>query len=207
MAQSIASKIRSLLVKAVASQAGVDAAQVTLDGKRAGMYTYCVLAAITAAGDKAVFITACEALMVEFRSNTRGIAVKYNVEQAMTKQGNPATDSDGNPVYKVPGSLSTAKSTLGRGFDNDIDMGSIKNPGAFSAIRDAASVAAAEQATANATPADKVRASIRASLATIEASLAKLDHAPLKALNTLLNAAAKSTQAVTPASRKRAAKA
>lgn len=209
MSTSIPSKIRSLLIKAVGSQAGVDAAQMTLDGKRAGMYTHCVLAAIAAGGDKAVFITACDDLMAEFRSNKRGIAVKYNMEQAQNKQGKLAVDKDGNPIYKVPGSLSTAKSTLGRGFDNAIDMGSATEPQAFSAIRDAASVAASEKAASNATPDDKIRDQIRGSLATIEAGLAKLDSKSLKALNTLLNAAAKGVQPVNPASRaaaKRASK-
>ena len=200
--KKVASAIRKCLVSAVAAQSGVDSAQAILDGKRAGMYGHCVLAAIAANGDKGLFIGACDSLMAEFRSNQRGIAVKYSMEQAQTKQGKPAVDSDGNPIFKVPGSLSTAKSTLGRAFDNGIPLVTDGKPNAFSAIRDAASVAADEKAAASATPADKSRASIRESLTAIGDALAKLDAKSLKALDTLLRATAKSLKPATPASRK-----
>ncbi len=202
--KKVSAAIRKNLVAAVAAQSGVDSAQVILDGKRAGMYGHCVLAAISANGDKGLFIGACDALMAEFRSNKRGIAVKYSMEQAQTKQGKPAVDSEGNPIFKVPGSLSTAKSTLGRAFDNGVPLVTDGSPNAFSAIRDAASVAADEKAAANATPNDKARANIRESLTAIGDALAKLDGKSLKTLDRLLQATAKGLKPANPASRKAA---
>jgi len=159
------------------------------------MYTCTVQAAIAAKGDRTAFIETVDALMNDFRGNVRGIAEKHDVEQAMDKQGRPQTDKDGNAVYKVPGSLSSAKYVLNRGFEYGIDFGSIKEPQAFSAIRDAASVAAAESSAANATPLDKQIATAQGHLDAIAKSLNALDLPSLKALNKALAAYRKDTQA------------
>lgn len=195
MASKTASTIRKFLLAGVAKAAGVAVIEASLVAARGGMYACTVQAAIAAKGIKADFITALETLMDDFRANRRGIAVKYDMEQACDKQGRLKTDSDGNPVYKVPGSLSTAKSVLGQSFDHEIDLGTIKNPNSFTAIREACDVAKAESAKANATPDDKLRNSIAGHLETITAQLGGMDSASLKALNSLLAKVAKGSVA------------
>ena len=202
--KAVAAAIRKYLISGVALQAGVDTAQAKLDTARGGMYACTVQAAIAANGDKAAFVDTCDTLMADFRSNSRGIAAKYNLDQATTKQGTPAVNKDGDPIYKVPPSLSVAKSVLGGAFDHEIDLGSIKEPQSFGAIRDAATSAREERTVANATPADKVRASVQEHLNTIGAQLASLDIKALRALNSLLGTVAKENTATPTAARKAA---
>lgn len=189
--KTIRATVRKYLVSAIAAQAGVTEAEETLQRVRAGMYTCTVLAAISADGDKAVFIEVCEALMQDFRANKRGIAKKYGVEQAKDKQGNLKTDSEGNPVYKVPGSLSTAKSVLGKSFDWGTGLGTIEAPNAFTAIRDAGTVARDEKAKAAAPKVSKAMVTAQGHLARIAEALEYLDAKSLKALNVLLESTAK----------------
>ena len=184
----VRSAVRKHLLQGVAKQAGVDTAQAALDTARGGMYACTVMAAIAADGDKVVFIETTEALMTDFRGNVRGIAVKYNMEQAKDKQGKLQVDGDGNPRYKVPGSLSTAKSVLGKAFDNAIDLGTTAKPESFGAIRTANDIARDETAKAAATPTDKTRQSIQGKLDKIGAALPELSNPALKALDKLLNA-------------------
>ena len=196
------STVRKYLVAGVAKQAGVEQIQRDLENARGGMYTCAVQAAISCKGEKEVFIETIEALMNDFRSNSRGIAAKYDIEQAKDKQGNPAVDGEGNPRYKVPSSLSTAKSSLARAFDYDVDLGTIAKPNSFSSIRDAASVAADEYKASNASPDDKVRAEINVSLTAIQAQLAGMDSKSLAALNTLLAKVATGSVEAATASKK-----
>jgi len=191
---NIKSTIRKYLMAGVAKQSGVIEAQAALDAAKGGMYACTVQAAIAAKGDKAAFVETCDKLMDDFRGNVRGIAVKHGMEQAKDKTGKLAVNSDGNPRYLVPGSLSTAKSVLGGAFDHKIGLGTITKPNSFGSVRDAASVAKAEAKAAAATPDDKVRASITAHLEAISGQLAKMDSKSLKALDTLLAKMAKGTK-------------
>lgn len=188
---TLKSTIRKYLLAGVAKQAGVAVLEAQLVEARGGMYACSVQAAIAAKGDKAAFVETVDSLMDDFRSNKRNIATKFEMDQAQDKHGKLKVDNDGNPVYKVPGSLSTAKSVLASGFDHGIDLGTISKPNSFGSIRDAAQHAKAEQAVANATPDDKVRASIAGHLESIASQIAKLDTKSLKALNTLLAATVK----------------
>jgi len=141
---TINTAIRKYLLAGVAKQSGVDEAQAALDAARGGMYACTVQAAIAAKGDKAAFVGTVDKLMDDFRGNVRGIAVRHNMEQAKDKTGKLAVDSDGNPRFKVPGSLSTAKSVLGGAFDHKIELGTIAKPNSFGSVRDAATLAKAE---------------------------------------------------------------
>jgi hypothetical protein len=203
---TINTAIRKYLLAGVAKQSGVDEAQAALDAARGGMYACTVQAAIAAQGDKAAFVGTVDKLMDDFRGNVRGIAVRHNMEQAKDKTGKLAVDSDGNPRFKVPGSLSTAKSVLGGAFDHKIELGTIAKPNSFGSVRDAATLAKAEAKAEAATPDDKVRAKIAGHLESIASQLTKMDSKSLKALESLLANMAKGTTDAAKATAKQAAK-
>jgi len=201
---TVKAAIRKHLLAGIKQAPAVAKAEAVLQEKRAGMYVCSVLAAIAAKGDKALFVEVIEALSDDFRTDKRGIAVKHACKQAKDKKGNLKADKNGNPIYVVPGSLSTAKSVLGGAFDNGIDLGTAKSPNTFGNIRDAASVAKAEKAKANETPDDKVRGKIAAHLESIASQSASMDSKSLKALESLLAKMAKGSVAAAKASKKAA---
>lgn len=176
---NVKTKIRSCLLAGIAKQAGVDALIAELENKRAGMYTHGVLAAIAAKGDAEAFAEVCETLKADFRSNRRGIAEKYNCDVAKDKAGNLKTDDSGNPIYKVPSSLSSMASHIKTGFANNVDFGTAKKPTAFSAIRTLNQTAKEAAEKAAATPEDQARAAIREIWEAIEVQLTDLNEAQL----------------------------
>jgi hypothetical protein len=133
-------KVRAYLLKGVAKQAGVEALEAQLEEARGGMYA-CMMQSAIVAGSKEAWLTEVETLEADFRANKRGIAVKFNCERAVDKDGNDRNDANGKPVYRVPSSLSTAKSVIGQAIDRDIDLGTEKKPESFGAVRTANRVA------------------------------------------------------------------
>jgi hypothetical protein len=191
MSNSIKANIRKNLLNGIAKQAGVIELETKLENARAGMYTHGVLAAIAAKGDAQAFTEVCDTLRDDFRANRRNIAVKYNCDIAKDKQGNAKSDSDGNPVYKVPSALSSMASHLKAAFEFGVDVGTAKKPAAFSAIRTAVSVARDEKAKADATPEDKLRDGLREQLADLSERLGELDARQLKIVAKLINSVGK----------------
>lgn len=191
MANSIKTAIRKHLLAGIAKQAGVDALIQELDAARAGMYTHGVLAAIAAKGDAKAFSETCETLADDFRFNRRGIAVKFNCEQAKDKQGKDKVDADGNPIYKVPSSLSAMRSHLTQAIEHGVDLGTASKPNPYRAIKDAKDVAKAEAATANLSADDKAKQATRETLLAIADRVDALEGKALKAAIALINATAK----------------
>lgn len=127
-------QVRQYLIDGISQESDVRELESKLGAAREGMYVCGVKAAIKA-GDKESFMSEVEKLENDCRTNARGIAEKYGIAQAKDTHGELKTDEDGNPIYKVPSSLSTVKSVLGKAFDEKIDMGTIRAPVSFGKIR------------------------------------------------------------------------
>ena len=192
----VVNKVRAYLLKGVAMQAGVEELQQQLEDARGGMYA-CMMQAAAVAGNKEAFIAEVETLEADFRSNKRGIAVKFNCEQAIGRDKKPRVDDKGNPVFRVPSSLSTAKSVIGDAFDRGTDVGTEKKPSAFSAVRTANKVAREAEAKASMSADDKRAAEAGELLAEVSNMLTGIEGKALTALIKLVKALHKAATAAT----------
>ena len=192
---NVRTAVRKHLLNGIAKQAGVEELMQQVEDARAGMYTHGVLAAIAADGDGAVFEEVCDTLADDFRTNRRGIAEKYNCDQQRDKQGKLKTDKDGNPVYKVPSSLSSMRSHLKAAFEFGTDLGTAKKPAAFSAIRTANQVAREEAAKAARTPADEARDALAEIMQEISDAVSEASVEEINVIAELLQAVAAQAKA------------
>ena len=189
---NIITVVRKHLLAGIAKQSGVDTLIAELDAARAGMYVHGIQAAIACKGDGTVFTTVCDTLRDDFRANRRGIAAKFNCDQAKDKQGTLKVDSEGNPVYKVPSSLASMASHIKSAFEFGVDLGTAAKPSPFSAVRDACQVAREAKKAASASPEDKLRAELRDTLTDIGTSIDALDAKALKIVAKMLQAVGES---------------
>jgi hypothetical protein len=179
-------KVRAYLLKGVAKQAGVEALEAQLEEARGGMYA-CMMQSAIVAGSKEAWLIEVEQLEDDFRSNKRGIAVKFNCPRAVDKDDNPR-EKDGKPVYRVPSSLSTAKSVIGQALDRGTDLGTEKKPESFGAIRTANKVAREAEAKAALSGDDKRKAEAAALLQEVGNLIGGIDGKAFTALLKLIKA-------------------
>ena len=190
----VVNKVRAYLLKGVAKQAGVEALEAQLEEARGGMYA-CMMQAAAVAGNKEAFIAEVETLESDFRSNKRGIAVKFNCEQAIDRDKKPRVDANGNPIYRVPSSLSTAKSVIGQAFDRGTDVGTEKKPSSFGAVRTANKLAKEAEEKAAMSKDDKRAAEAAELLAEVSNMLTGIEGKALTALIKLVKALHKAATA------------
>lgn len=174
----------SAMLKAAINE---DIAAARLKQKKAGTYTLSVEAAIKCNGNEKLWDTVVGDFIDDVRNNVNGIAEKNNCDPSIKTPGK----------YKVPSSLSTAKSHLKRAMKFGVELvDEHGKPRAFSQIREEASKAQMQYDKEHADAETRDRLEIAETAGAIIERSKKLSGAELAALKDIINGVYKELNAV-----------